>query len=386
LGCPGATGAAAMATGGDGARNEKALFARGNVAGLANVSFGMVAGGDGGMATGSACDGGGGRACCNGGLGGQSTSRGGRGGDASLNLMGLPAAAASGVFGGDGGAATATGGDGGDGGDCKFDDAGDGGAGGMARATGGAGGSAAGSGIIVLGGSGGAATSTAGDGGDGGDSGFGAPGAGGAAGARESTAGTGGSPMGTAGQTTANDGAAGLPGGDLPITIYCFDLGFVMADDMNMISPGVQEGPVFAADNTTQIGTLSVDFPEDPEAEYRKGTDPVAHIGIIDGAICIRTSTLQLETEPGVIGGIRLTPLFGQGISETDPLVVEALDAAGQVIGMRSFASVPNNSQNPQNPQTLDATFNVDESVAKFRIVVPPDAFVTIIQIYLLDP
>ncbi|HEY3242859.1 MAG TPA: hypothetical protein VGM03_05855, partial [Phycisphaerae bacterium] len=386
-GCPGMDGGDSTATGGNGGRNMKALFARGNVDGLENVTIGPLSGGAGGTARATACDGGDGTDCCDGGAGGDATATGGRGGDASLNLRGLAVTAGS-VNGGDGGTATATAGAGGNGGDCKFDDGGDGGAGGMAMATGGAGGMAtAMGGGIPFGGDGGTATSTGGDGGDGGDSGFGLPGNGGAAGGRNSVAGAGGAPGGAAGQTNTNDGLAGLPGGQLTIRLFCFSFVFLAADSMNMIAPGTtQTGPVTPSDSNTPIGMLAVDFVASPGAQYFKGTNPVPHVGVMNGALGFRTSTLQVEMPANLIGGLRIAPLFANGISETNPLVVQARNAAGEVIDSRSFATVPNNSANPSSPQTLDATFNVNQSVAEFRVVAPPNSFVTILQIYLLDP
>ncbi len=82
----------------------------------------------------------------------------------------------------------------------------------------------------------------------------------------------------------------------------------------------------------------------------------------------------------GVIGGLRIVPLYGQ------QMTVTALDANGNTIGSQSFETLPNNQQTLTNPTAVDALFDVDQSVARFVINVPPTSFVTIIRIYLLDP
>lgn len=382
-GCPGMVGNNATARGGNGARNEKALFVRGNVEGVENVIIGTVRGGNGGAADATACDGGNGEPCCDGGAGGQATAIGGRGGNASLNLMGI-AVLAGGADGGMGGEAAAYGGLGGVGGECKFDDGGNGGAGGMATATGGAGGDGTAPGAGT-GGVGGDANATGGDGGDGGASGFGDPGEGGAGGTTAATPGAGGVPGGTEGQMDADDGLDGLPGGVLPTTVFCFEFGFIDAP-LQTIEPGTYEGPVFGDDNETEIGTMEVGFVDIVNAQYLFGFSP-DHIGITGGELCVQASTLQVDPPvAGVIGGLRIAPLYDEGINVNQPLVVMAMDANGEVIGTQSFSEVPLNIGREDDPEYLDATFDVDESIAKFTIVVPDNAFVTIFRIYLLDP
>ncbi|MBI4717300.1 MAG: hypothetical protein HY763_05810 [Planctomycetes bacterium] len=386
-GCPGAAGEASTATGGKGGDNKKRLFVRGNVAGVANITFGPVSGGAGGAADATACDGGDGTACCDGSGGGAAAATGGKGGDASLSVGTLPVTTGA-VTGGAGGAATANGGAGGDGGDCKFDDGGDGGAGGAATATGGAGGSAANDGAGgATGGAGGDATANGGNGGNGGDSGFGTPGSGGAGGGATATAGAGGAgtTAGAAGVEVELPGVDGADGEASPVFLYCFGFAFVPATD-GAITPGSYEGPVFEQDNTTQIGTLSVEFVDGNNVNYRRGDDP-PHIGIANGMLDIDASTLMLDAgEPGVIGGLRIAPLSGFNLSQSSPMQVQALDAAGNVIDTATFDSLPDNTGQTGDLQTVDARFNVDESIATFRIVVPQTAFVTIIQVYLLDP
>ncbi len=390
-GCPGGTGAAATATGGNAADNRKRLLVRGNVTGLANMTIGDLIAGDGGDATAEACDGGPGIACCDGGPGGVATSNGGRGGDASLSVSNT-AVNVSDVIAGDGGEATATGGDGGDGGDCKFGDAGDGGAGGLAMATSGDGGNATG-GQTAAGGDTPDATATGGTGGAGGDSGFGTPGAGGAEAVPTAAIGTPGTgnPPGSAGTATPNTGPMGPPGGVLGGTVvYCITFNAVQPSEGGAeIPPGVQTLPVFADDNTTQIGTIDIEFRDVPGAQYLRGTTPVEHVGLPGGmgAIDFKVDTLQLtDGQFGVIGGLRTAVLFANGVDDANPLVVQALDADGQEIDSRQFGSVPGNFDNPQDPQFFDALFNVEQSVATFRITVPQVSFVTPFQVYLLDP
>ena len=391
-GCPGAMGASSTAHGGRGGDNTKRLFVRGNVQGIANMSIGICSGGDGGKARADACDGGPGIACCKGGPGGAAKATGGRGGNASVNVGALPVSVA-GVFGGDGGNADATGGNGGDGGDCKFGDGGDGGAGGPATAMGGMGGTASGGAFVTLGGNGGDASATGGNGGAGGDSGFGNPGKGGAGGSPAATKGSAGSgsPSGVDGQENPKIGEKGPDGMKSATTVFCFGFSFLPdpTPPSSPVPPGVYQGPVFASDNVTQIGTLSVEFRNIAGAQYQTQNNPVKHVGISNGGqLDIHVSSLQLNggAQAGVIGGLRIVPLFGNGLSESNPLVVLAMDAQGEVVGSKSFASFPDNFATPTNPQAVDAGFDVPQSVATFRIVTPPGSLVTIIRVYLLDP
>ncbi len=389
-GCPGGAGDDATATGGNGADNRKRLFVRGNVMGLANIQFGPLAAGNGGNAIADACDGGNGTTCCDGGNGGAGTARGGNGGDASVNLggFGLSGTAAT-VTAGNGGDADATGGTGGNGGDCKFFDAGDGGDGGAATATGGAGGDAVSTGgAAATGGNGGDALATGGDAGDGGFSGFGEPGVAGTPGVGTATAGAGGTgdTAGAAGEEDPLDGLAGLDGGDLPVVIFCLSFNGLV-DGSGNLTPGVYNIPALSEDETSQVGVLGVEFRDTAGAEFATSSDPAPHFGMNNAQVDVRASSLQLQQgEPGLIGGVRIAPLFGEGIGQSNPLLVQALDAQGQIIDQREVTSLPNNSADPQNPEVVDVSFEVDVSVATFRIIAPPGSFVTILRIYLLDP
>lgn len=388
-GCPGAAGSSATATGGKGGDNRKQLFVRGNVSGIGNLTIGDVEAGGGGNATAAACDGGNGIDCCDGGPGGEAVATGGHGGRASLNVSGFPVTVGV-ALGGFGGNATATGGDGGNGGDCKFSDAGDGGAGGDATATAGNGGDATNATGLSSGGNSGPATATGGNGGDGGDSGFGSPGGNGGGGTAIANPGTPGDPGGIDPGTEANAGQDGDAGGQLPVTLYCMNFAFVQADADQQVEPGPQVGPVLSEDGLTEVGTMEIEFVDIPGTQYARGETPVPHIGLFSLAeLEIKPATLELfDDVPGVIGGIRLAVLAAQGIDDQHPLIVQAVDAEGQLIGERVFEEVPT-SDDPENPQFFDATFNVEESVAVFRIIVPnvPDAaFVTPFRVYLLDP
>lgn len=383
-GCPGETGRAARAEGGDGHDNRKRLFVRGNVAGVANIEIGDVRAGDGGPATANACAGGEGIACCNGGLGGKGTAIGGDAGDASLNIAGLPVTTGM-AIGGNGGPAEATGGDGGDGGPCKFGDGGDGGRGGDAEATGGSGGSATNNGMGgTMAGNGGNAIATGGMGGDGGNAGLGEPGTGGAGGGAMANAG-GAGPGGMAGQATAIDGMMGADGGDITVTLFCIGLAFVQ-DAPGPIPPDRYRGPVLAEDNTTELGSIDVVLEPGTDVNYQRGQNP-PHIGIGNGALVVDVASMQLtDGLPGIVNGLRITPLQGFGIDEANPLVVEALDATGEVIGMQAFGEIPQNFTNPANPASIDAIFDVEVSVDAFRVVAPDGTFVTILRVYLIDP
>lgn len=387
-GCPGEAGRSAAATGGKGGDNLKRLLARGNVVGLENVAIGALFGGDGGDATALACDGGAGLPCCDGGAGGAATATAGAGGNASLSVTGLDVATGP-VFGGDGGEATAVGGYGDEGGDCKLEDGGDGGVGGAATAIGGSGGSAATSGAGgATGGNGGDADASGGDGDDGGDSGLGDPGAGGAGGLGLATAGTagGGIIAGAAGVATDADGNPGLDGGGFDVTVYCFELGFLV-DGSGGIFAGTYEGVVTDPETGAAIGTLAVEFVEGVAAGYLSNELPIPHIGISDGQMVIDFSTLGLEVPPpGPITGIRLEPLYATNVSAQRPIRVEALNADDVVLDTRTFEEIPDNQIRPETPTPVDAEFELDVPIAAFRIVAPNGTFITLFRFYLVDP
>ena len=390
-GCPGAMGDGGEATGGNGADNNKRIYVRGNVTALANISLGFLIAGDGGAATSEACDGGPGIACCDGGPGGNAGATGGNGGGASLNVGGFPITVST-VFAGDGGTATATGGNGGPGGDCKFFDAGDGGDGGAAEATGGSGGDASNTAGPSVGGNGGDASGTGGDGGSGGDSGFGTPGAGGDLGtgtANAGPAGAGGT-AGTAGEADGSDGGPGAAGGALAVRLFCLPFGFLV-DGSGVVDPGPHQGPVFADDNTTEIGDVTIDLAGTTlESQLLSNSNPVDQLGLQSGAmLTIDVSSLNLTdgTEAGEIGGIRIEPLFGNGVDEANPLVVQALDANGEVLDQQNVTSLADNFANPSQAESVDVLFNLNGAVVdRFQLTTPPNSFVTLIRIYILDP
>ncbi|MCA9250585.1 MAG: hypothetical protein R3E58_08515 [Phycisphaerae bacterium] len=394
-GCDGDMGASSTATGAKGADNKKRLLARGNVTGLANVTIGPLIAGDGGSATAEACDGGDGFACCSGGGGGTATSKAGDGGEASLNVSGLPVTVGA-VIGGNGGIADATGGNGGNGGDCKFGDAGDGGPGGEGTATGGKGGSATGG--DSQGGDAGDGIGSGGNGGTGGDSGLGNPGAGGAMGTGVGDvmpAGSG-DVDGSDGDPDSNDGMMGADGGDLAIFVFCIPVGnFIMLPEPGPIEPGVQMGPIFNEDESEEVGSVEYELvtEEGRESNFQFGVNP-EHIGIGDGILRIDLAQLAIDGgTPGIVGGLRIVPLQGFGIDQTNPLTVRAYDAKGGLIGEQSFAEIPFNFGNIENAQSLEAAFETvqddptQEAVpASFEIEAPFDTFVTIYRIYLIDP
>ncbi len=384
VGCPGQAGREGRAEGGDGHDNRKRLFVRGNVAGVGNIEIGDVRAGDGGPATANVCAGGDGLICCDGGPGGKGTAIGGDAGDASLNIAGLPVTTGM-AIGGNGGTAEATGGEGGDGGPCKFGDGGDGGRGGDAEATGGSGGAAVNNGMGgAMSGNGGNAIATGGMGGDGGDAGLGEPGTGGAGGGAMATAGAAG-PGGMAGQATASDGLMGGNGGDITVTLFCIGLAFVQ-DAPGPIPPDRYTGPVFSEDETSELGSIDVVLEPGTNVNYQRGENP-PHIGIGNGALLVDVESLQLtDGLPGVVSGLRITPLQGFGFNEANPLVVEALDGNGEVIGMQAFAEIPQNFTNPSNPASIDAIFDVEVTIEAFRVVAPNGTFVTILRVYLIDP
>ena len=388
-GCPGANVAGGTAEGGDGADNRKRLFVRGNVQGIENISIGALSAGDGGGAVADVCDGGPGVACCDGGAGGAATARGGDGGEASLNIGALPITV-GGAFGGNGGEAEAFGAFGGDGGDCKIGDGGDGGDGGAATATGGAGGAATNSTGAATGGDGGNATATGGDGGAGGDSGLGTPGTGGAPGMRTATAGNGGAATtaGQAGEIMEIDGNTGAGGGDINIIFYCLTFADFLQSVGGTIPPGTAAtGPVVDLDSQQIVGMIGIEFVDQTGASYQSSPTPLPHVGLSGGAIRIDVNSLMLDAGPaGDVIGLRIEPLFGNGLTETTPLVIEALGADGVVLDTQTLAELPDNFNTPSNPQSVDVSFNTDGVVEDIVITAPPGAFVTLIRVYLIDP
>jgi hypothetical protein len=301
---------------------------------------------------------------------------------------GVDASAAT-VTGGTGGAATATGAVGGEGGDCKFSFGGHGGDGGNAVATGGEGGNAESTGGgAATGGDGGDATSTGGNGGPGGDSGFATPGLGGSGGTATSTAGQGGAgdTSGAAGEQDQTDGAVGAEGGQMEVTIFCFPFDFLV-DGTGVLDPGVYEATVFSEEGNAEVGTVDIEFRNTQGAQFATSSAPAPHFGFGNAQVDLRASSLALTNgTPGDIGGIRVTPLNGQGLSQNDPLVVQALDANGEVIDAQEFAAVTSNQANPANGESFDVVFDVTESVVTFRLIAPPGSFVTILEICFLDP
>lgn len=388
-GCPGGNGLGATARGGAGADNEKRIFVRGNVTGIENVSIGPLAAGNGGEAIADACHGGEGDDCCDAGNGGNATAVGGNGGNAAINVGGLDIAAGR-VTAGHGGEGDATAGEGGDGGLCKFDDAGDGGNGGTATATGGNGGDAANNGGgAAEGGNGGDATAVGGNGGAGGDSGFGIPGAGGTGGTATATTGNGGAgaTAGDDGDEFDDDGDPGDDGEELETAEFCLTLAdFVLLLDAAVL-PGQYEGPVTGADNRTEIGEIDIFFLPLLGAEYEAGRQPVPHVGISNGILQIDLRSLVLDSPPpGAVNGIRITPLFAEGIGALNPLRVRALAANGVVLDTIALTQLPNNFNDPASPESVELFFDTEATIAAIDIIAPANSFVTLIRVYLLDP
>jgi len=167
-GDPAKKGGDAIAKGGNGAHNKKALSVAGSVAGTNNVQVGDVVGGLGGGVSAEPGNGGDGTKCAEaGGAGGVGSATGGRGGDASLSLAGgVTRLEFATDIGGTGGSVFVFGGKGGNGGACDATGPGGaGGNGGAANATEGKGGTGksgpASSGPVL--------DETGGDGGNGGD-------------------------------------------------------------------------------------------------------------------------------------------------------------------------------------------------------------------------
>jgi len=385
--CPGAPGCDVTATGGKGGDNLKRLFARGNVEGLENVIIGALRAGHGGDGTATAGEGGDGEECCDGGPGGDATAVGGAGGSSSLNVGTLPVQTGD-VIGGDGGAATATGGNGGKGGDCKLDPGGNGGAGGDGTATGGNGGSGSGT-PGATSGSGGDATANGGDGGAGGDSAV-QPGAGGAGGGATGTAGAAGSQGtgGTPGTTNANPGNDGPAGGNIvPTALFCFWFDFIPQD--GQIPAGtVLSAPLYDPDHTTQLGSIPLLLRDVPGAQYFKQSNPVNHVGWGPGEGDLQISNAQLGT--GTVGdvvGVRIQTLAEVNIDQTRPLVVQGLDANGEVLDQMQITQVTPDQSDPHLGQPFDVLLQAHGgTIATIRIIVENGGFCTFYGIWILDP
>jgi len=387
-GCPGEDGGDSSATGGAGADNRKRVFVRGNVNGVANISIGPLDGGAGGNGDATGCDGGDGTACCDGGPGGSATANGGKGGDASMNISGFPIATGL-VSGGAGGNATATGGMGGNGGPCKVGDGGDGGAGGAGTATAGDGGSGTNTGAGgSAGGDSGEANATGGDGGTGGDAGTGDPGDGGDAGMPTANAGAAGmgDTAGMVGETETTDGTAGGDGGDIQIIVFCLPMPqFVAVIEPGPIPPGEKGGPVLADDNVTPLGSAVVIFNESETANFQRGENP-DHIGFQQSEVSIPIDSLELnEGMPGPIGGIQIETLGVFGDPIVDPLIVQAFDSQGELVGERAISDIPN-FESLTGTVTLDASFDDVEDLNRIDIIAGPELFITVTRIYLIDP
>ncbi|MBI2300316.1 MAG: hypothetical protein HYU66_15450 [Armatimonadetes bacterium] len=361
-GCDGGIGCNSTATGGKGGDNEKRFFVRGAVGGVANITLGPVNGGLGGEATATAGNGGNGSPCCNGGAGGVGTATGGKGGSASLNVGGLQITI-GGIVGGRGGDATATGGNGGRGGDCKLEPAGNGGAGGAATSTGGTGGSGAGPG--AQGGDGGDAVATGGTGGNGGDSAV--------------LVGVGG----------GGDGPGGADGNPIVIRqIACIHINTLVPTG-NFFTPGVQVVPVFDENEQQTGGTMPVDLRNIPGAQYFFDDNPVPHIGL--------RSPDQLDLQTGnanpalgaPVAGVDIIALDSTGINQTNPMPVRALDNSGNTIDTEMVQLV---LANPGGLGLAEQATRVlfknptSATIALVRIEPPTNSFITILEIYILDP
>lgn len=371
-GCPGEDGCDVTATGGKGADNQKRLSARGTVSGLANITIGQVSAGYGGDATATGGYAGSGAECCDGGQGGDGTATGGAGGDASIAVTGLPAATV-GATGGPGGVATATGGDGGDGGDCKVIQGGSAGAGGKATATGGAGGLGSTGGRA----GGGHARATGGSGGSGGDSAA-AVGPGGAGGKATATGGDG----GVKGLETEKDGEKGVDGNKLKTKTYCFTFGFLTD---GVIAPGTYTGPLYDSTGMTQVGTLPMEFRNVSGATYAKQSNP-PHFGFGGGQVDFRINEITgLGNGLLPVLGVDLAPLYGEGISTSNPLQVQGLGANGQVLTQQNVSTVPDNQGQPDSPDQVQVSFD-EKGITVVRLIAPPNSFVTILKICFVDP
>lgn len=208
------------------------------------------------------------------------------------------------------------------------------------------------------------------------------------AGGSAGTAGAGGSATnaGADGQVDANDGTGGADGVlDGAFTIYCIPLPFFVQPDPGAIAPGMKEGPVLDQDGITEVGRITIDFLPGDTVNYQRGESP-DHIGIGNGMLDTLVSSLQLAQAPGEIGGLRIEPLQGFAIDEANPLTVQALGAGGEVLGTATFSMIPDNFGATGELQTIDALFGDGLSIETFRIIAPDGTFITIIQVYLLDP
>ena len=399
-GCPGAPGAGATANGGDGGDQRKRLYVRGNVTGLNRVSLGPIVAGNGGRAEATACDGGNGLPCCDGGPGGAATATGGAGGEASLNLGGTVVVQAGALRGGDGGNAIATGGKGGDGGKCVFGMGGAGGAGGDATATSGDGGDATGSGGAsgAVGGNPGncggvVAEATSGQGGKGGDTVFGTVGPGGLSGSATATSGTGGTGNGPgAANGTAScaeletEPPAGAAGMVIPPIILCIPVAPLVPSGP-ILNPGpIQNHPV-DNDVGTQIGTINLDLPAVAGAQY--GAQPAPdHLVVNGGVVAIEIVSLQLQAGGTLpIGGMQILPLDGPNIDGANPMQVVFRDAGGDIMDTQQINNIPDNTAVPTNPVPINIDFaGMPQPVARVEIVVPPLTVVRFLKFTLIDP
>lgn len=164
-----------------------------------------------------------------------------------------------------------------------------------------------------------------------------------------------------------------------------------LADFLNTIGgaipPGERQGPVSDDETGERVGVIDIEFVAEDDPTYQSSDDPVPHVGIGNGTLAIDVSSLRLESGvAGAVAGMRIEPLSAIGISEANPLVIQAVNADGEVLDTQSLSELPNNSENPENPQGVDVAFELNEAVSEIRNVAPPGSFVTLIRVCLLDP
>jgi hypothetical protein len=238
-------------------------------------------------------------------------------------------------------------------------------------------------------GNGGDATANGGNGGAGGDSAV-QPGAGGGGGGGNANAGPAGSQGtgGVPGTPNADQGNDGPPGQVIvPTIVWCFWFDFI-ADDGQIPAGTTLSAPLLDHETRTQGGSIPLVLRDVPGAQYYKQSNPVDHVGWGPGETDVQLSHAQLATGTlGDVVGVRIQTLCQPNISPTSPLVVQGLDASGEVLDQMQITDVPTDPGDSRLGEPFDVLLESHGgTIATVRIIVEEGGFCTFYWICILDP
>lgn len=127
---------------------------------------------------------------------------------------------------------------------------------------------------------------------------------------------------------------------------------------------------------------------DDQGSQYLWQDTPIEHVGFGPGTMRFRFDSIALEA--GAVPpfmSFDIASLYGEGLSASNPMVVQFLDGTGTVVQSTDVTQLPDNTGNPQSPEVLSLPIPLGgPEVAEVLIFVPPSAFVTLISVYFLDP